>query len=174
MTLIFKQIFVFFKLLNSENDTRPLATGLALGVVLGFSPLLSLQGVLILMILFLFRIQMGAAFLSAFFFSFVAFLLDPITDHLGRWILENQHLRPLFISMYNTPFVPLTRFNNSIVMGSALLSLGLVIPLFFLFKSLIEKYRATVVARFKQTKIWKLWTATSLYKFYCKYDELYG
>jgi len=72
------------------------------------------------------------------------------------------------------PFVPMTRFNNSIVMGSGLISFIFVLPLFFVFKKLILKYRATVVARYKQTKIWKAWSGTSFYNWYLKYEKLYG
>jgi uncharacterized protein (TIGR03546 family) len=174
MTLLLKQIFAFFRLLNSETGTNQLASGLAIGLVLGFSPFLSLQTFLVLLLLLIFRIQFGAAFLSSFFFKFAAFLLDPISDWIGRRILESEGLRPLFVELYNMPLVPLTRFNNSIVMGSGLIGFLLAIPAFFVFKKLIIKYRETVVARFKGTKVWKVFTATSFYKWYTKYQELYG
>lgn len=174
MSLLLKQIFAFFKMLNSENGTNQLALGLALGLVLGFSPILSIQGVLILLLAFFFRVQLGAAFLSAFFFKFVAFILDPVCDHLGRLVLEMEGFRPLFVQMYNMPLVPLTRFNNSIVMGSGVIGFALVIPAFFVFRILIEKYRVTVVARFKQSKVWKLWVGTTFYKWYTTYDSMFG
>jgi uncharacterized protein (TIGR03546 family) len=174
MTLLLKQIFQFFKLLNSDTATNQLAAGLAFGVILGFAPILSIQALLVLFCCFFFRVQLGAAFLSAFFFKFIAYLFDPLTDKLGQWILESPALRPTFVYLYNIPFFPLTRFNNSIVMGSALVSFILVIPLFFLFKALILRYRETVVARYQQSKIWKAWAGTSLYKWYTKYQELYG
>jgi uncharacterized protein (TIGR03546 family) len=174
MTLLLKQIFSFFQLLNSETGTNQLAAGLACGLLLGFAPFLSLQTLLVIFLVFFFRIQMGAAFLAAFFFKFIAFLIDPAADHLGRAVLETQALRPLFTEMYNMPLVPLTRFNDSIVMGSMVISLVLLIPAFILFKILIYKYRITVVARFRQTKIWKFFAATKFYGWYTKYHELYG
>lgn len=174
MSILFKQIMSFFKMLNSDTGTNQLAAGLALGVVLGFAPILSLQGLLVIIIIFFFRVQMGAAFLSAFFFKLVAFLVDPLADKLGRAVLESEGLRPTFVELYNMPLIPLTRFNNSIIMGSGLISLILVLPLFFVFKNLIIKYRETVVARFRQSKIWKAWSATTVYKLYSKYQDLYG
>jgi uncharacterized protein (TIGR03546 family) len=174
MTLILKQLFQFFKLLNSDGGLYQLSLGLACGVVLGFAPLFSLQSLLIIICCFFFRIQLGAAFLSAFFFKFVAFLVDPAADLLGRYILEAESLRPLFLTLYNAPIIPFTRFNNSIVMGSAAISFVLVIPLFFLFKFLISKYREKVVAKYKESKIWKAWIGTSFYKWYAKYSDLYG
>lgn len=174
MTLLLKQLFSFFKLLNSDTGTNQLASGLALGIVLGFSPFLSLQTFLVLLLVFFFRIQMGAAFLSAFFFKLVAFLVDPATDILGRKVLESESLRGLFISLYNMPLVPLTRFNNSIVMGSAIVGFLAAIPGYFIFKKLVVQYRITVVEKFKQTKIWKAWAGTKLYDWYSTYDKLYG
>lgn len=174
MTLLLKQIFAFFRMLNSDTGTNQLASGLTMGLFLGFSPFLSLQTFLLFFVLLFFRIQFGAAFLAAFFFKFVAFLVDPLADILGRWILEMEALRPLWVSLYNMPLIPMTRFNNSIIMGSFLVALLLSVPMFFVFKSLIVKYRATVVARFKQTKFWKAVTATKFYNWYCTYDNLYG
>lgn len=174
MSLLLKQIYNFISLLNSDKDTKPLAAGLALGLVLGFSPILSLQSFLVFLIVFFFHVQLGAAFLSAFFFKFVAFLLDPIFDWIGRSVLEADSLRSLFIALYNMPIVPFTRFNNSIVMGSGLVGFILAIPAFFLFRNLIVKYRATVVVRFKGTKAWKAFSATRFYKWFETYQNLYG
>lgn len=174
MTLLLKQLFSFFQLLNSETGTNQLASGLACGLILGFSPFLSIQTLLILFLVFFFRIQMGAAFLAAFFFKFIAYIFDPVADSLGRAVLETESLRPLFTQMYNMPLVPMTRFNNSIVMGSMVIGFILVIPAFFVFRVMIEKYRATFVARFKGTKIWKSFAATKVYGLYSKYHDLYG
>lgn len=174
MTLLLKQIFAFFKLLNSDTGTNQIASGLAIGIILGFSPFLSLQTLAVFVLIFFLRIQIGAAFLSAFFFKFVAYILDPASDQLGRVVLENEGLRPIFQTLYNAPLVPLTRFNNSIVMGSAIVGIILSIPAFFVFKKLVVQYRLTVVARFRETKIWKAWAGTKLYNWYSTYEKLYG
>ncbi|MFM6930403.1 MAG: TIGR03546 family protein, partial [Bdellovibrio sp.] len=110
MTMLLKQIFNFLKLLNSDTETSPLAYGLALGLILGFAPFFSIQTLIVLLIVFVFRVQLGAAFLSAFFFKFIAFLFDYPAHLLGKSVLEAESLRPLFVSMYNMPFVPMTRF----------------------------------------------------------------
>jgi len=172
LTLLLKQLFGLLKLLNSDADPAPLAAGLALGLVLGFSPFLSLQTFLVLILCFFLRIQLGGALLSAFFFKFVAYLLDPVSDLLGREILEAQGLRQVFVTLYNMPIIPLTRFNNSIVMGSGAVGFLLAIPAYFLFSKLILRYRATVVAKLKGTKWWKALQATALFKWYATYDKL--
>lgn len=174
MSLILKQLFSFIQLLNSDQGLNSIAFGLAFGVILGFSPFLSLQTFIVLFICFAFRVQLGAAFVSAFFFKFVAFLIDPLADRLGQALLETPSLVPTWTALYNMPLVPYTRFNNSIVMGSGAIGFILVVPLFFVFRSLIEKYRATFVARFKQTKFWKVIESTKLYQWVHKGLDLYG
>ncbi len=174
LTLILKQLFAFVKLLNSETGTNQIAAGLCCGLILGFTPALSLQSFLVFFLLFFFRIQIGAAFMAAFFFKLIAYMLDPVFDSVGALVLENQALLPLFTSLYNMPIVPFTRFNNTIVMGSGVVTLVLTLPMFFVFRYLIIKYRVAIVQRFQKTKFWKLVKATALYKWYVKYDSFYG
>lgn len=174
MTLLLKQIFAFIKLLNSETGQNQLAAGIAAGFILGMTPLLSLQSFLVFLCIFFFRIQAGAAFIAAFFFAFAGWLLDPVFHAIGSMVLEMPALQGLFTTMYNVPLLPLTRFNNSIVMGSAVVTILLSPVVYLLSLYLIVKYRVTVVEKFKQTKFWKAVQATSLYKWYYTYDNLYG
>ncbi|MDC0980456.1 TIGR03546 family protein [Bdellovibrionales bacterium] len=174
MGLILKQLFGFIKLLNSETGSNQISAGLAAGFILGMTPSLSLQTVLVFVVIFLFRVQLGAAMLAAFFFAFPAYLLDPIFSSAGRSILQAEGLQSLFTTMYNMPIVPFTRFNNSVVMGSGVISILLSPLVFLLARFLVKKYRETVLKRLQETKFWKAIKATSLYKWYYKYDELYG
>lgn len=174
MTILLKQIINLIKLLHSDNGQSQIAAGLAFGVFLGFAPFLSLQTLMVLFIVFMFRVQLGAAFLSAFFFKFVAYLLDPVADPIGRSLLENESLRPLWSSMYNIPFLPMTRFNNSIVLGSFAISIILCPIFFFIFKKLVVQYQSSVVQKFESSKLWKVFKATKFYDWYSKYNNLYG
>ena len=174
MSVILQQIFNFFKLLNSETGHNQIAAGIALGFVLGLSPTLSLQTFIVFLLIFLFRIQAGAAFLSAFFFKFLGVFLDPVVDPIGRWVLEQESLRTLFVELYNIPLIPLTRFNNSVVMGSGVLAFILTPVVFYSSRTIILKYREAIVAKFKETKFWKAFAATSFYKWYNTYQSLYG
>lgn len=174
MGLILKQLYQFMKLLNSDTGHNSLAFGLALGIIFGFSPVLSLQALLIFLIAIFFRIQLGAAMLSSFFFKLVAYGIDPIADSLGRVVLEQESLRPLFVQLYNMPLIPLTRFNNSIVMGSGVLGFLLAPFAFFIFRSLILKYRVIILSRIKNSPFFKALAATKIYQWYSTYDSLYG
>ena len=173
MTLILRQFFGLIQLLHSDTGAIQMAAGVTCGFILGMTPTLSLQSFLIFMGLFIFRIQIGAALISTFFFSLIAYLLDPIFHRTGLFILNMETFEGIFISLYNMPFIPYTRFNNTIVMGSGIVAIALSPLIFFLAKKLIEKYRVKVVEKFKQTKFWKAIKATSLFEWYCKYDQLY-
>ncbi len=174
MTLLLKQLFALIKLLNSDTATNQIAAGFACGLILGFSPVLSLQALLVFICLFLFRIQIGAALLSAFFFAFIAWLFDPVSHLLGAAILEAEALRPVFTAMYNMPLLPYTRFYNSITMGAGVVSL-LLAPLVYVgSKRLIIVYRVRVVERFKASPWWKMWAGTSLFKWYETYAKIRG
>lgn len=171
MGLILKQIFSFLKLLNSDTGTISLAAGMTCGFILGMTPSLSLQSLLVFLILFFFRIQIGAALLTAFFFKFLAFLLDPIFHSVGSKFLEIESLQEIFTTLYNMPIIPYTRFNNTVVMGSAVITLILSPVVFLLSQYFIVKYRVIVVASIKETKIWKALQATKFYQWYYKYDQ---
>ncbi len=174
MGYILKQLFNFIHLLNSDKGHKSIALGITCGFILGMTPGLALHSIFIFIILFLFRIQIGAALIAAFFFSFIAWLLDPLFHTVGTVILETQSLNALFTSLYNQPILPMTRFYNTIVMGAGVVSFSLSPIIYFASLFLVIKYRKVIVDRFKSTKIWKFIKATSIYKWYSKYEELRG
>ena len=171
MGLILKQLFSFIKLLNSDTGNISLALGMTCGFILGMTPVLSLHSLLIFLVIFFFRIQLGAALVTAFFFKFVAFLLDPVFHVVGSHVLEMNSLNGFFTTLYNMPIIPYTRFNNSIVMGSAVVTFTLSPFVFIASQKMIIKYRETILARFKETKLWKAVEATKFYQWYYKYDQ---
>lgn len=174
MTLILKQIFNLLKLLNSDTGEKSIALGFALGMILGFAPFFSLQTILVIIILFIFKIQFGAAICASFFFAIFAFILDPVFHSVGIIFLEMNSLKGIYELLYSMPIIPFTKFYNSIVMGSMVVSILLVPVVYLLSVKMIVKYRTSVVQRYQQSKFFKALKATSLYKWYAKYSELYG
>jgi uncharacterized protein (TIGR03546 family) len=174
MTLILKQIFNLLKLLNSDTGEKSIALGFALGMILGFAPFFSLQTVFVILILFVFKVQIGAALCASFFFAIFAFILDPVFHHVGVVFLEMSALRGLYETLYALPIIPFSKFYNSIVMGSMIVSFALAPVTYFVSIKLIVKYRSSVVEKYKQSKFFKALKATSFYKWYAKYSELYG
>lgn len=174
MGLLLKQLFQMIRLLNSERGALPLAAGVACGFVLGMSPVFSLQTALMFAVIFFFRVQLGAALASAFFFKFIAFALDPLFHSVGSWALQLDFLQGLYTHLYNMPLIPYTRFYNTVVMGAGLVSLALFPLVFASSLLLIKKYQQAVVQKIRTTKVYKLIQASALYRWYHKYSEYYG
>ncbi len=171
--MILKQLFAFLKLLNSDVGTTSISFGVVCGLFLGLTPAFSPQTILVMILLFMFRIQIGAAFIAAFAFAMPAYLLDGVFHIVGKMVLEVDAFQGIYTTMYNMPIVPFSKFNNSVVMGSFVVAIFLSPFIFFITKYLVNKYRELVVARIKGTKLFKALQTTSLYKWYYKYNELY-
>ena len=62
--------------------------------------------------------------------------------------------------------MPLTNFNNSVVLGSFVGWLVLWLPIFFLSRWLVVKYRVHVFERLKKTKVFQAIAASKLYNYY--------
>ena len=174
MTILMKQLLSLINLLNSDTGSNQIAAGITCGLILGFAPLISLQALLVFICVFMFRIQVGAALISAFFFAIVAWLFDPLFSSVGSAILELESMRSMFTAMYNMPLMPLTHFYNSITMGAGVTSLALAPIVFYASKRLILVYREQVVQRFKSSRLWELWTGTVFFKMYTTYEKFHG
>ena len=127
-----------------------------MGVLIGLVPKGNLIAVALMMILGATRVNLGAGMLAAFIFSWVGMLTDPLTHRVGLAILEIESLRPFYMSLYNLPLVPWTHFNNSIVLGSLLLGIALLYPVYRLTEPQFEKYAPKLEERLKKFKVVKL------------------
>ena len=172
MSYIINQIISLIKLLHSENGTAQIAAGLTIGLLLGLSPILSIQGIIFILCLLTFRVQIGAAFAMAGFTKVIAILLTPILASLGNWVLSLESLRNIFTSMYNLPLLPLTKFNHTVVMGGLVLSIILAPILYIIFHQLIKTYQLSVVEKIKNSKFYTTLKATTIIQWYLKYEKL--
>jgi len=161
------------KVLRSGESPGLIAGGFAMGFVIGLSPFWTLQNVLILAAAILTKVNLGAVFFAIFFFGFVAFLFDPVFHNLGFYVLAQiENLKALWTAIYNWPIAPFTRFNNTVVMGSLLIALALVVPLYFLTKKGIVAYRNNWAAKLEQSKFMKALKGNFLVKLYLKIRDM--
>ena len=92
----------FLKLLRAGQDPRQIAGGFALGSILGLSPMLTLQGVLICLVILILNVNISAALLALTLCSLGAYLLDPFFHWLGYILLVNvDALHGLWTWLYN-------------------------------------------------------------------------
>lgn len=157
----------FLKVLRAGQTPRQIAAGFALGSIVGLSPMFTLQGLFVWLLILIFNVNLSAAILSFTLFSIFAYLLDPAFHWLGYQLLVNvEALKELWTTLYNAPIAPLTRFNNTVVMGSFLAAIILSVPVYFGMKQLVIAYRATLGAKIEQWKIYQIVSKSALVRWY--------
>jgi len=167
MLTLLKLIQSLIKTLHSEGTPGQIAAGLALGAALGLTPLISLHNLVIVALLLALNVSFGAGLLGWALFAPAGFLLDPLFDRLGRWLLlETPALTPLWSAWYNAPVVPYTNFNNTVVLGSVFGWLLLSAPIYALARYGVIRYRATVGTRVRESKVYRVVTASRAYNVY--------
>ncbi len=159
-------ILKLLKVLNSEAEPGQISLAVCFGMIAGFLPFFSVANLVILLIVFLVRVNLAAFFLATVFFSGVAYVLDPVFHRIGLVVLTASPLRGLWTAMFNSTFWRLQKFNNSVVMGSVLFSLAAFVPAVVLSNFLIRKYREKVLTWIKKTKIVQTLTASRWYEMY--------
>jgi uncharacterized protein (TIGR03546 family) len=166
MLTILKLIQSLIKTLHSEGTPGQVAAGIALGSVLGLTPLMNVHNLVVFALIVLLNVSFGGGMLGWALFVPVGFLLDPLFDSIGRGLLDAPSLRRLWTAWYNTPLVPYTNFNNSVVLGSAAGWLALALPIFFAARYGVARYRATVGERVRRSRFYQVVTASKVYNAY--------
>ena len=166
MFALIKLIQSLFGALHSEGTPGQLAAGIVLGSFLGLTPLMNLHNAVILAALILLNVSFAGGMLGWAVFVPIGFLLDPLFDWIGHRLLLTESLRGLWTSLYNTPVVPLTNFNNTVVLGSVVFALLFALPLFFATRLGVVRYRATIGERVRQSRFYKAVMASKAYNVY--------
>ena len=166
MFALIKMIQSLVGALHSEGTPGQLALGIALGSIMGLTPLMSVHNAMVFAAIVLLNVSFAGGMLGWALFVPIGFLLDPLFDWIGHQLLLAESLRGLWTSLYNMPIVPLTNFNNTIVLGSLVFSLLLLVPLFFATRWAVARYRATVGARVRQSKFYRAVMASKVYNVY--------
>ncbi|MPQ76311.1 DUF2062 domain-containing protein [Hydrogenovibrio sp. JE_KL2] len=142
-----------FKALNANQYPGQISLSFVLGMIMGLTPLFFPHNLLTLALVFFLRINISALLVSLAFFSGLAYLLDPVFNQVGLAVLQSSSLEPLFTEMYNNAFWRFMHFNNTVILGSVLVSYLLAIPAFFIFLVLIRTYRHKFLAWVSKFKI---------------------
>jgi len=172
--IVLKIIAKIFRILNAEATPPQIAGGVTLGMIIGLTPTFSLHNIFVVFLILVIKVNLTAAILSMFAFDLIGYAVDPLSDWLGYTILISTALRPLWIEAYNAAIIPFTRFNNTIVMGSLVISLILLYPIFRLAQYGVVRYRSDLAAKFQQWRIVKAVKMSRLYKYYQSYKSIMG
>lgn len=155
---LLKQIVVIFQTDISPNQV---AWGFALGAILGLVPNMFMKLVLFIVIM-IFRVNVSSAFLAWAVYEILSFALDPLFDIVGFYILNIDSLNAFYTWLYNLPVVPFTKFNNTVVIGSLVVGIILIIPNMIIAKKLLVYYRTHLRDKVSKWKIVKILSATIL------------
>jgi uncharacterized protein (TIGR03546 family) len=170
-----KLIKSFLSVLRDGQTPAQIASGFALGSILGLSPMLTLQGALVWLVLLAIDINLSAGLLALTIFSLAAYLLDPVFHRVGYVLLVDvPALQGAWIWMYNAPIAPLTRFNNTVVMGSFVVALLLATPVYFGMHRFVIAYRTHIHSRIEKLKIYQIIHRSTWYQWYERIRDLKG
>ena len=152
--------------LVADGTPRQLALGFAFGVLIGLVPKGNLIAVALMVLFFAVRVNLGIGMLTAFVFSWIGMLLDPLSHRLGLFLLTHPTLQSLWVQLYNMRFAPWTDFNNTVVLGSFLIGSSLFLPCYVLSRPILERYVSSWLVKLQQFRlvrlIWGLNVASKL------------
>ncbi|MBN1241855.1 MAG: TIGR03546 family protein [Spirochaetales bacterium] len=141
--------------LNSNVSRGQIAAGIATGVLLALVPSGNLLWISLFFVSFMTKANYGMTMLVMGIGKFLVPILARPIEGLGAWLLRMASLRGLFERLYDLPVLPLTRFNNTLVMGGLAVGLLLWAPLFFGMRALIHAYRENLAPKIAGSKFVK-------------------
>lgn len=165
--LVLKLLQSLVKALHSEGTPGQVGAGIALGSILGLTPLVNLHNLVVIAVILMLNVSVPGALLGWALFTPLGFALDSAFDAVGRrLLLDTPALAPLWTALANTPVVPLTNFNNSVVLGSLVCGLVLFTPIYVGGRWAVRRYRETLGERMKQSGLYRAITTSKLYGIY--------
>ncbi len=141
--------------LNSNQRPVEVGAAVATALLLALMPSGNLLWIVIFLVSFLVRMNLGIELAFLAIFGLLAPLLDQVVDAVGYWFLTLPGLRGLFTALYAVPLLPFTRFNNSMVAGGLLLGIAAWVPFCLLGMRGVILYRRHVHPRIANSKLVK-------------------
>ena len=157
--------------LHGGSDPRHLAAGFALGAALGLIPKGNFFAAAFVLLFFALRLNKGMALMSATFFTPLGYAVDGLAHRIGLALLKAPALHGLWTALYDLPIIPLTRFNNTVVLGNLVLGAALFIPLYFAFLSFVSWYNANLAAKVEKLKIIQAFKGMGWYQTYQEWSR---
>ncbi|MEX0845860.1 MAG: TIGR03546 family protein [Balneolaceae bacterium] len=162
------------KALASEASPSQIAGGIILGMIIGLTPVASLHNLFILILILILKVNLGMAILSFTIFSGIAYLADPLFHSFGIWLLELESMQQTWTDMYNNEWWALTKFYNTVVIGSFATAVLLCIPMFPLTQFGVLQYRKHIHEKMQKWKVIKAIKGTKFYSIYQTVSRVRG
>jgi len=156
MIIAFANLLILMRSsIRGVDSSRQLAGGVALGMLLGLTPKISLLVVFFGILLILSKANLITGILSALIFTWIGPVLDPISHNLGVMLLTHESLQPFFCDIFQSPLVAWTRIDNTVVTGSVIIGLLAILPVYHLSYRFFARYRDSMVEALTQNRIAK-------------------
>jgi uncharacterized protein (TIGR03546 family) len=153
--MVLRWVMKMFAALNANTRPGEVAAGFAMGIWLALIPSGNLLWIFLLLITLLIKVHFSVALVAMGIGKLFTGLLDGLLHEAGYSVLTVPSLESFFTSLYNTPFIPFTLFNDSIVMGGFIAGFVLFIPIYILLVLLVKLYRRKIRDRIADTKLVK-------------------
>jgi uncharacterized protein (TIGR03546 family) len=141
MLPVYKIVGDVIRILESDIAPSQIAAGFCFGMIMGLTPLWNLHNLFLLFLVLILRVNWGTLIFTLGLFTLFAYLLDPLSHMLGMKLLHAQAFQKFWTDLYNTPTLQWWKFNNTVVLGSVIISTLLSIPVFFLMRYMVISYR---------------------------------
>lgn len=156
MFLILRPLRLLFKALVIESTPTQMSYGLALGVLIGLVPKGNLLAIVLGFLVAASRVNLAIVACAAVGVTFASTWLDSTFDQVGVYVLGQPSLRSFWEAVYDTPMMPWTDFNNSIVMGSFICGLALIWPVHRVSRPVFQKYSESLARHLRDWRITKI------------------
>ncbi|TWU65375.1 MULTISPECIES: TIGR03546 family protein [Crateriforma] len=118
------------KAFAGRQHPSQLAWAVAFGFLLGVIPHGNLLAIAVLVLVLSLRLNHAMAALTAILTAIFAPRLDPVSDTIGQFLLNQPRFHDAAVNAWAMPLVPWTDLNNTVVLGSLLIGLVLLVPIF--------------------------------------------
>lgn len=162
MWFFLRPIRFFFTALVTDNSPNQMGIGFALGLTIGLVPKGNLIAIALMVVLGMLRVNLGVGMLTALAVSFLAGLLDPVTNWIGMSLLQQESLVPWWTELARRPLAPWSQFNNTVVLGSLVLGLLLFIPAWLVSRPVFAKYTPDCAERLQRIRLVQLLWGTEI------------
>jgi len=157
------------KILRSADSPNQFAAGFMIGMFIGITPFWTLHNMVLIVILIIININIASAVYSFILFSVIAYVADPLFHQLGYFLLVDMgSFKTLWIFLNNFPLIALSRYNNTVVIGTLAVALILASPMFFLVKTGILYFRENIDDKMQKWKITQTVKGSKIFSFYEK------
>lgn len=154
------------KILNSEESPTAVAWAIALAFMFSMLPTFSWAKWSLLLFVAFFRVNLSAFILFSAIFPLLAWLLDPLFNQLGLWLLTNESMSSFWKSLMQSGVGDFLVINNTLALASLLISLLLLLPLVWLGKKGVIAYRTKLKGKVEKWHLVQFFKSTKLYRVY--------